>query len=302
MTLILDAGSPFDLADGRAYAAWRERRLAEAPRAVGDLVVAVADIARPTAAERAALLDRVRRCNMAVFAEEPRGGRDGIAGRNDRARLKEFAKAFGLRSLDTNALADDDGVTPLAVHRDGVRARYIPYTERPIAWHTDGYYNPPARTVRALLLYCASPAAEGGANRVADAERLYIALRDEDPALVAALMRPDAMTIPANQEEGLERPATPGPVFAVEGGRLCMRYTARGRNVDWADDPMVRKAAAAIRRLLDTPSDWVFEHRLQAGQGLLSNNVLHTREPFRDDPAAPRLLYRARYHDRMETM
>ncbi|MGE5547096.1 MAG: TauD/TfdA family dioxygenase [Solirubrobacterales bacterium] len=286
-------GGPFDLANPKAYAEWRDRRLAERPRSVGDLVVEVCNIAAPSDAERAGLLDRVRRCNMAVFAEPPRQGRD------DKARLRAFGAAFGLNSLDTNALADDDGVTPLAVHREGTRSRYIPYTERPIAWHTDGYYNPPERTVRALLLYCASPAAEGGANRVADHEMLYIMLRDEDPALVEALMRPDAMTIPANEEEGMTRPATPGPVFAVEDGRLHMRYTARGRNVVWGDDPAVRRAADALRRLLDAPSDWVFEHRLQPGQGLLSNNVLHTREPFRDDPATPRLLYRARYHDRI---
>ena len=33
--------------------------------------------------------------------------------------------------------------------------------------------------------------------------------------------------------------------------------------------------------------------------GVLCNNVLHERTGFVDDPAAPRLLYRARYHDRV---
>lgn len=289
---MVDQG-PFNLADKAAYAVWREAKLAAHPTAVGDLVVEVADIAALTATEHGALLDRIRRCNMAVYVEAMRRVRD------DKAALRAVGARFGLSSLDCNALADDDGVTPLAVHREGSRSRYIPYSEKPIAWHTDGYYNPPERTVRALLLHCANAAAEGGENRVMDVEMLYIALRDEDPGHIAALMRPDAMTIPPNEEEGLQRPATAGPVFAVEAsGRLHMRYTARGRNVMWSEDPGVRTAAAAIGRLLeDSPHS--FRHCLQPGQGLLSNNVLHTREPFRDDPASPRLLYRARYHDRI---
>jgi len=39
---------------------------------------------------------------------------------------------------------------------------------------------------------------------------------------------------------------------------------------------------------------------LQPGMGLLCNNVLHDRSGFTDDPARPRLIYRARYHDRIQ--
>ncbi len=287
--------SLFDLSDQQAYLAWRERKLTEAPRRAADLVVEIEDIGRLSEAEHGAILQRVRRCNMAVYQEAPKPGRD------DKAAVQAFARAFGLERLDANVLADEDGITPLAVHREGSRARYIPYTERPIAWHTDGYYNTlPERAVRSVLLHCVNPAAAGGANRLMDYEILYIRLRDEDPAHIAALMRPDAMTIPPNAEEGLERQATPGPVFFLDrGGNLCMRYTARARNVVWSDDPAVVAAAAAIRRLLDGPDELILQHRLAAGQGLIGNNVLHTREPFSDDPASPRLLYRARFYDRV---
>ena len=40
--------------------------------------------------------------------------------------------------------------------------------------------------------------------------------------------------------------------------------------------------------------------RLQPGMGLVGHNVLHERSAFVDDPAAPRLLYRARYLDRVQ--
>ncbi|CAA7626937.1 Taurine catabolism dioxygenase [Candidatus Terasakiella magnetica] len=283
---------PYDLSHPSAYLSWRDARLAARPRSVEELVVEVGDIAALTPSEHGALMARIRRCNMAVYVEPPKPGRD------HKAALKALGACCGLTSLDANALADEDGITPLAVHKNGARARYIPYTERPITWHTDGYYNPFERGVRGLLLHCASPAAEGGANRLMDIEGLYIMLRDENPDLIAALMQSDAMTIPGNDEDGLQRPATIGPVFAVDvGGALHMRYTARARNVVWSD--AAAPAAAAIRRMLETPSPWRFEHVLQAGQGLISNNPLHTREPFRDDPAFPRLLYRARYHQRI---
>ena len=44
----------------------------------------------------------------------------------------------------------------------------------------------------------------------------------------------------------------------------------------------------------------IFRARLEPGMGLLCNNVLHDRSAFTDDPThPPRLLYRARYYDRI---
>jgi hypothetical protein len=285
-----DIPTPFSLDDADAYARWRDARLALAPRSVDDLVVEVGDSAALTAAERGKIAACLARANMAVYAERPDPGRD------HKAALRALGRQLGLISLDANHLADDDGITPLMVHKDGTRARYIPYMERPITWHTDGYYNTPERTVRALLLHCVAPAAQGGANRLMDHELAYIRLRDRDPDLIRLLSAPDALTIPGNDEEGMQRPATVGPVFSVDdGGHLHMRYTARTRNVEWSAS--ARPAAQALLDILDGPD--AFSHVLQPGQGLISNNVAHTREPFTDDPASPRLLYRARYHQRI---
>jgi len=285
----------FSLSDRSAYRRWRDAKRESMPQGVAELVVEVGDIAALTPSEYGALQARIRRANMAVYVQSPGAASD------PKAALKALGLRFGLASLDANHLADDDGITPLRVHGEGARARYIPYTERPISWHTDGYYNLPERSVRALLLHCVRPAAVGGANRLMDHELLYILLREEDPELIRVLMEPDAMTIPGNDEEGMRRPATVGPVFSVDGGgALHMRYTARSRHVQWS--AAAQPAAAAITRLLETPSPYGFAHTLQPGQGLVSNNPLHTREAFSDDPARPRLLYRARYHDRIQEM
>ncbi|MDH3512590.1 MAG: taurine catabolism dioxygenase TauD, partial [Gammaproteobacteria bacterium] len=40
---------------------------------------------------------------------------------------------------------------------------------------------------------------------------------------------------------------------------------------------------------------------LQPGQGLISNNVLHNRTAFEDGPSRKRLLYRARFFDRINS-
>lgn len=286
----LYGGDPFDPDNDAAYRRWRDARLEMAPRRPEDLLVEVADIAALTDAEAGALLARCRRANMAVYAQADASGIDKPA-------LRALAARFGLLRLDANTLADDDGITPLHVAPTGARTRYIPYTDRPISWHTDGYYNAMDRQVRAMVLHCARPAAAGGENLLIDHEIAYILLRDASPDHVAALSRPDAMCIPGNAEDGVARPDSPGPVFSVIGGRLHMRHTARPRNVVWSD--AAKPAAAALEALLTGDSPYIIRHRLTAGQGYLCNNVPHTRERFREDPTAPRLLYRARFLDRI---
>jgi hypothetical protein len=118
-------------------------------------------------------------------------------------------------------------------------------------------------------------------------------------------MQPDAMTIPARaDDDGIARPAQSGPVFSVRpiDGSLHMRYTARTRSIEWKADAATRAAVACLEALLglDGPgSPWILRTRLDAGMGIVGHNVLHDRTGFGDDPAQPRLLYRARFLDRV---
>jgi alpha-ketoglutarate-dependent taurine dioxygenase len=292
------AASPFDLDATAAYAAWRARKLAHYPRSADELCVPVRDPFRLTAPERAALMARFAGANMAVYATPAvRAVQPGPA--------KEVARAMGaqlgLATLDVNYLADDDGFTPLSCVEGGVRGEFIPYTNRAIRWHTDGYYNPPERTIRAMVLHCVQRAESGGENRVLDHEMAYLQLRDRDPAFVRALMAPDAMTIPAREDDGVEkRGDQAGPVFSVDaGGNLHMRYTARTRSIVWKDDGATRAAVDALERLLaDNPCTLTV--LLEPGMGLVCNNVLHDRSAFTDSAARRRLLLRARYYERID--
>ena len=284
-----------DLDNAPAYAAWRERKLASHPRRLEDLLVDIAVPGRLTFGEREALLARCAVANMALYASPT-----GIDPDKDIPR--QLGRQLGLVNLDANRLADDDGISPLAVAPAGTRTEFIPYTDRGIRWHTDGYYNTLDRQVRGLLLHCVQRAESGGENRLMDHEIAYILLRDENPDHIRAFMAPDAMTIPPRLEDGaIARAAQAGPVFSVyPDGFLHMRYTARTVSIEWKADAATRAAVAALERILaDEASPYIFRGRLEPGMGLVCNNVLHDRSAFADSDARKRLLYRARYFDRI---
>ena len=287
----------FDLGNAAAYAAWREARLAAHPRRLEGLLVEIADPRRLTSAERAALLSRCAAANMALYAS-------GTASDPDKDIPRLLGRQLGLVHLDANRLADDDGISPLAVAPAGTRTEFIPYTDRGIKWHTDGYYNTLDRQVHGLLLHCVQSAASGGENQLMDHEIAYILLRDENPEHIRAFMAADAMTIPPRLEDGeVARAAQAGPVFSVHpDGHLHMRYTARTVSIEWKDDARTRAAVAALERILaDADSPYIFRGRLEPGMGLVCNNVLHDRAAFSDSDTHKRLLYRARYFDRIAT-
>ncbi|MEX2241509.1 MAG: TauD/TfdA family dioxygenase [Burkholderiales bacterium] len=271
----------------------RERKLARYPRRTEDLIVEVRDPRNLSDSEAAEIRRLCAVANMAVYASP-------LAGIADKDIARRLGERLGLERLQANPLADEDGITSLEVAAEKSGRGYIPYSSRRLLWHTDGYYNPPASRIRAFLLHCVRPAAEGGENRLLDPEIAYLLLRDADPRYVAALSAPDAMTIPANEENpAAQRAAQTGPVFSCEGGALHMRYTARTRSIEWRPDEVTQAAVQRLREILDSDSPYVFKLRLSGGQGLVCNNVLHDRSEFTDAPGAGRLVYRARYADRI---
>ncbi|HUX62413.1 TauD/TfdA family dioxygenase [Sulfuricella sp.] len=287
--------SPFLLENESAYQAWRSRKLENYPTSAAQLIVEVGDPRKPTQAEYAAILQACRKTNMAIYA-----GRTGADPDKDIPRL--LGRRLGLERLDSNMLADEDGVTSLKVVESAPRQAYIPYTNRPIKWHTDGYYNRPERQIRGMILHCVQSAAQGGENALMDHEIAYLLMRDENPDLIRALMQPDAMTIPARvEEDGVARPDETGPVFSVHpsSGDLHMRYTARIRSIAWKQDAATLAAVAFLGKLLDSDLPYIYRARLEPGMGLICNNVLHDRAGFSDDETHRRLLYRARYYDRI---
>ncbi len=289
----IELTSPFDLGDTDSYLRWRDKKLALAMVDTNELIVEIKDPTRVTESECNALLNRCHHCNMAIYASDVE---------MDERMLRDFGAQFGLIQLDANWLADKLGISRITVSNpDNQRQTYIPYTDRAIKWHTDGYYNPPERRIRGMVLHCAQNAGIGGENRVMDHEIAYLMLRDENPDFIRALSASDVMTIPAREDEfdGV-REAQTGPVFSIDmQGHLHMRYTARTRSIEWKQDAITLAAVAQLEQILASDSAHIHRLKMESGMGLLCNNVLHDRSAFTDDPNNPRLLYRARYLERV---
>ena len=80
-----------------------------------------------------------------------------------------------------------------------------------------------------------------------------------------------------------------------------MRFSARKKNIEWRDDVLTNEAREALAGILADQSGPVLRYKLKAGEGLISNNVLHNRTAFEDNPENKRLLYRARFFDSIES-
>jgi len=286
--------NPFLFENEKAYLAWRDRKLTDYPVSAADLVVEIADALELNEEEYQALLQRCRKTNMAVY-------RITQGDYASKQTVRTLGRRFGLEQLDNNLCADEDAITSLKVMTTGRHTGYIPYSNRPISWHSDGYYNKPYEQIRGMILHCVQKAAKGGENLLLDHEIAYIHLRDANPDYITALMHPEVMTIPANVEAGEEiRAEQTGPVFSTDlKGNLHMRFSARKRNIIWRKDSLTQEAVACLNTFLQSDSPYIFRHDLQPGEGYLANNVLHNRTAFEDDEAHQRLLYRARYFDRI---
>ena len=281
--------------DDSRYREWRSLRLRSYPGSVEEILVPIDGLLNISDDQVELLKAACRRANMVIYQ-----CRDPYV---DRTAVVDFASRFGLKRLDHHLCANADGVSELSVACGGIREGYVPYSNRSLSWHTDGYYNEKTRQINAVVLHCAQAALSGGENALFDPVMAYISLRDEDPRFIAAFEHPECMTIPANMDAGGEmRAAVSGPVFSYDShGEIHMRYSARKKNIQWRDDAVTTAAREFLSETLGQGNGLVFHYRLQSGEGLLSNNVLHNRTSFSDGPDSQRLLYRARFFDRIDT-
>ena len=290
-----DEKSPFLLENEGAYQAWRKRKLAIREQLRPDRVFELDSDARLPESILPQAAKQVDAYNFVLFQS---------SATIDKQQFLSLNRQFGLERIDANLGADDDSVTSLRVVGSGdERAMYIPYTNRALNWHTDGYYNPRDRRINAFALYCVHQAGRGGGNHLFDHELMYILLRDRTPDLLAVLMDNDMMSIPPNiQGNRVIREAEAGPVFSIKPGgcQLQMRYTSRPHNIVWKPGKRSEKALNRLREIL-MDGEAVIDLRLEDNQGIVCNNVLHGRQAFHEPAGRPgRLIYRARYYDAID--
>jgi len=288
--------SPFLLKNDSEYKRWKDKKLKDYPESLDDILVNVGDPRTLTEAEHKELLRVCNKANMVIYK-----GKSSIE--DDHAMPLNLGKKLGLSRLDHNMLSEENGLSKLTVDKiKGQKRGYIPYSNKALQWHTDGYYNRPDHKIHSFILHCVQNAVEGGSNNLLDQEIAYLTLRDQNPDYITALMQADVMTIPARMENGkVARKEETGPVFSIDDstGLLHMRYTIRKRHIVWKNDEITTKALAALTEFLQSDSPYILNGRLEPGMGLVCNNVLHDRSAFVDDENHRRILYRARFFDRV---
>jgi len=294
--------SYLDLDDSKAYQQWVDSKHAAYDLRTADDFPLLIDIGSDgviPSFSLSTILQHIRAYNFALYRMA-----DPV---NDHlSSMKAIGSQLGLQALDKNLCAPEDRVTRLQVTEQGRSNIYMPYTDKAIGWHTDGYYNPWHQRVLALVMHCEEPAQQGGENDLLDHEMAYIHLRDENPQFIDALSQPQVMCIPENIEDGvLIRPQTCSAVFINEAQdgqapQLVMRFSKRKRNILWANDSLTQEALACLFEFLESTSPYHIRYRLNSGEGLICNNILHTRTAFSDDPKHRRVYYRARYYNRIQ--
>lgn len=289
---------PFDLGNDSAFAAWKKTKIENHWATQNLPAVRISDLAAPSEHERAELSRRCGAVNFAVY-ETGEEAPDDV-----RRNLRGFCESLGLIIAEEHRSAGEGGIVALSPSDEPDKKGFIPYSTKALNWHTDGYYNPPGKEIRAMALHCVRPALDGGVNQLLDPDIAYLRLRDLDPGYIVALSHPQAMTIPAYDDpKGATRPASTGPVFLrSDEGELAMRYTARTRSIHWRDDELTRRASQELIDLLTSDEPSLVRVKMAKGQGVLSNNVLHNRTGFDLGSAAPsdRLLFRIRFHNRVK--
>ncbi len=272
------------------YLFWRDEKLANAATSIEECLVEVNNPERLTSAEKSQITKLCTANSFALFSTKPQ--------QDYSTSIVRFNQQFDLEEFDQHLYVKKQGLAHITQSNIKHQAEFIPYTNRAIGWHTDGYYNAIENRIRAFSLFCVNPAQSGGENQWIDHQMAYLLLREDNPEVTKALTHSKAMSIPAHVVDGhTRRETSAGPIFLHDDKtqQLYMRYTQRKKNIELHDSEEIRQAVNILDQLLASNTPYHFLHTMESDQGLLCNNVLHKRSAFMDNQETPRLMLRGRY-------
>ena len=263
---------------------WAEEKEKNIPQNSDGILVNIHDINNVKTSEIAKIKETIYKYNSCIYSSK-------IALKSNTNLLK-FVELVGMRTYDCNNIDSNEisTITPL----QNSKINYIPYTDKPLNWHTDGYYD--KKSIFSWLLHCVNPATQGGENYLLDHElvlREYL-LRNDD---INNLMAEDALTIPENKYTSRSEISTYIFSFKNKYKRLHMRFSMRKDNIGTS-----AKASPAIIKLKEIIEDdcakYSLTYKLQKNEGIITNNILHGRKAFKDDKVKRKLL-RIRSYERL---
>ena len=263
---------------------WAEEKEKNIPQNSDGILVNIHDINNVKTSEIAKIKETIYKYNSCIYSSK-------IALKSNTNLLK-FVELVGMKTYDCNNIESNEisTITPL----QNSKINYIPYTDKLLNWHTDGYYD--KKSIFSWLLHCVNPATQGGENYLLDHElvlREYL-LRNDD---INNLMAEDALTIPASKDTS--RPEISTYIFSFKNKyrRLHMRFSMRKDNIGTS-----AKASPAIIKLKEIIENdcakYSLTYKLQKNEGIITNNILHGRKAFKDDKVKRKLL-RIRSYERL---
>jgi alpha-ketoglutarate-dependent taurine dioxygenase len=263
---------------------WAEEKEKNIPQNSDGILVNIHDINNVKTSEIAKIKETIYKYNSCIYSSK-------IALKSNTNLLK-FVELVGMRTYDCNNIDSNEisTITPL----QNSKINYIPYTDKPLNWHTDGYYD--KKSIFSWLLHCVNPATQGGENYLLDHElvlREYL-LRNDD---INNLMAEDALTIPESKYTSRSEISTYIFSFKNKYKRLHMRFSMRKDNI--GTSAKANSAVIKLREIIEgNCAKYSLTYKLQKNEGIITNNILHGRKAFKDDKVKRKLL-RIRSYERL---
>ena len=263
---------------------WAAQKENNIPKNINEISVEIKDINRATKNEISKIKSTLDKFNSCLY----RSNRD----LESNSCLLDFAKAVGMKTFDCNNIEANEISTISSIKNEKIQ--YIPYTNKALNWHTDGYYD--KKPLFSWLLHCINPADDGGENYLLDHElamREYVLSYDD----IEVLMNKRAITIPESQ--GSNRSEISTYIFSFDNDyeKLHMRFSMRKENIKMSDNTFT--AMSKLTNVIENNcSKYSITYKLSKNEGILSNNILHGRNSFKDDKVQRKLL-RIRSYERL---
>ena len=264
---------------------WALEKEDNIPLNIDDLIVKIHDINHATLAEIYNIKDKIKRFNCCIYQSK--------VGLNTQADLINFAQCIGMETYDTNNIHNSPISLIMSLESNNA-LNYIPYTNKKLNWHTDGYYD--EKPIFSWLLHCEEPAYSGGENYLLDhvlAIREYIIKYDN----LESLSSLDAFTIPGNTRAN--RGETKGYICDNDNEykKFHMKFSMREKNMKLNEQS--KTAIMRMKKIIkEDCKKYCLTYKLSKNEGIVSNNILHGRNSF-EDGKAMRKLYRIRSYERI---
>lgn len=263
---------------------WAEEKEKNIPQNTDGILVNIHDINNVKISEVSKIKEIINKYNCCIYSSKT------VLKSN--TNLLKFVELVGMKTYDCNNIESNEISTITSLQNNKVN--YIPYTDKSLNWHTDGYYD--RKSIFSWLLHCVNPAAQGGENYLLDHElalREYV-LKNDD---INNLMAEDAITIPESKDTLRSEIST--YIFSLKNQykKLHMRFSMRKDNI--GTSPKASSAVIKLREIIENDcAKYSLTYKLQKNEGIITNNILHGRKAFKDAKVNRKLL-RIRSYERL---